>query len=376
MSQIELVTSGDNRIPPTGDTSDIYAPSANDALIRQSEAGMAGISLDAVLVGSPEMPVPANPQVFDVHTQDGVRLRAAFWQRTSRRKAGTVCIFQGRSEFIEKYFEVISDLRRRGFAVIAFDWRGQGGSERLLANHDKGHIDDFDLYLRDIAAIFTQIVEPVAPKPWFGLAHSMGSAILMRALEQGEKRFERVVLASPMVQLVGAAGSGIAKSMAFLLDYLGLGGRFVPGGGGVSISAKPFEGNKLCNDPVRYARVARLLKIAPKLGLGDPTIGWAAAAFRAMNEFTGADFGHRFLTPSLLVAAGADPLCSTPAALQLTLRLRLCKGVEIIGAKHELMMETDPIRQQFWSAFDAFIPGSSDDVLDETSTNRESIAVQ
>ena len=35
---------------------------------------------------------------------------------------------------IEKYFEVVGELRRRGFAVAVLDWRGQGGSSRLLRN--------------------------------------------------------------------------------------------------------------------------------------------------------------------------------------------------------------------------------------------------
>jgi lysophospholipase len=32
--------------------------------------------------------------------------------------------------------------------------------------------------------------------------------------------------------------------------------------------------------------------------------------------------------------------------------------VVIVGAQHELMMERDAFREQFWAAFDAFIPGS------------------
>jgi lysophospholipase len=30
------------------------------------------------------------------------------------------------------------------------------------------------------------------------------------------------------------------------------------------------------------------------------------------------------------------------------------------GARHEILMESDPIREQFWAAFDAFIPGTPD----------------
>jgi alpha-beta hydrolase superfamily lysophospholipase len=54
-----------------------------------------------------------------------VTLRYARWAARGAPQ-GTVCVFTGRSEAIEKYFETIADLLARGFAVAAMDWRGQG----------------------------------------------------------------------------------------------------------------------------------------------------------------------------------------------------------------------------------------------------------
>ena len=34
--------------------------------------------------------------------------------------------------------------------------------------------------------------------------------------------------------------------------------------------------------------------------------------------------------------------------------------IVIPGARHEILMERDAIREQFWAAFDAFIPGTPD----------------
>ena len=90
------------------------------------------------LVETPDNPIPRRPNVMAVETEDGVTLRAARWRPTTRRDRGTVCILQGRAEFIEKYFETITELRRRGFAVVAFDWRGQGLSGRALAERGQG----------------------------------------------------------------------------------------------------------------------------------------------------------------------------------------------------------------------------------------------
>jgi lysophospholipase len=61
----------------------------------------------------------------------------------------------------------------------------------------------------------------------------------------------------------------------------------------------------------------------------------------------------------LMLIAGADPLCSAPAAEALALRFRGCQPVVIPGAKHELLFERDAIRDQAFAAIDAFIPGES-----------------
>ncbi len=85
------------------------------------------------LLSIPANPVPDNVVSGTLKTRDGVSLRFARWAPPPGRK-GTVCLFQGRAEYIEKYFETVRDLRSRGFAVATFDWRGQGMSDRALRN--------------------------------------------------------------------------------------------------------------------------------------------------------------------------------------------------------------------------------------------------
>src|ERR1700742_224111 len=82
----------------------------------------------------------------------GFRLRAARFSADPDRAARGVCVLlTGQTEFIEKYFEVIDELRGRGFAVAALDWRGQGGSGRLVPDNPlKGHIQDFADYDADL----------------------------------------------------------------------------------------------------------------------------------------------------------------------------------------------------------------------------------
>lgn len=311
------------------------------------------------LIATPGNPTPGHAVVTRVVTEDGKALRAARWRPTTRRIKGTVLILQGRAEFIEKYFETIADLRRRGFAVAAFDWRGQGGSVRELSNARKGHVDDFSSYELDLEATMTHVVAEHCPPPFYGLAHSMGAAILFHALRNGQTGFERVVALAPMVRIAFVKAPRLARVFAEVLDGFGFGGSFIPGGCETSISTKPFPGNRLCTDPVRYARNALVATTAPHLAIGDPTIAWTDAAFRCMAEFEDPRLAAAIQTPALVVAAGDDPVVSTRMVERFAARLKSGRAIIVPGARHEILMERTPIRELFWAAFDAFIPGTA-----------------
>jgi len=309
------------------------------------------------LISIPANPVPEGATVGTLKTTDGVMLRFARWEPPPGRK-GTLCVFPGRAEFIEKYFEVVRDARARGFAVAMIDWRGQGLSERALGNARKGHVYDFAEYDRDLEAFVKEVVLPDCPPPLFALGHAVGAAVLLRSAYQGRRGFDRIGLSGPMIQLAGAAGSGFAQTSARFMRLIGLGSQYVPGGGGTAINTLPFPGNNLTSDPVRYARTVAILEAEPSLGIGSPTVTWLDAAFKAMNEFADPNYASRLRQPLLLVAAGQDRVVSTPAIGAFAVRLRAGSHLVIPGARHELLMEQDRYREQFWAAFDAFVPGT------------------
>src|SRR5450432_4137787 len=172
-----------------------------------------------LLFATPDNPIPPGARVEIVRAADGVQLRTVRWVPTTALR-GTVAIFTGRAEFIEKYFEVVSQLLARGFAVAAIDWRGQGGSARPLRNPRKGHIDDFSLFERDLDALVDDVLGPSCPKPWFALCHSMGAAIMLDIDHAGRCPFERVVMTSPMIAIARLNRRRGAQILAELLDTL------------------------------------------------------------------------------------------------------------------------------------------------------------
>jgi lysophospholipase len=308
------------------------------------------------LLSIPAIPVPEGALAGTIGASDGTALRFARWA-TPAGGRGTVCVFAGRGECIEKYFETVRDLRKRGYAVAMIDWRGQGHSARRLANPFKGHVENFSEYQIDVAAFVKQVVLPDCPPPYFAMAHSMGGAVMLRVAYAGIEAFERFVLCSPMVDLPGLRASLPMRGLVRLMRAAGMGERFIPGGNSDLPKPSHFPGNPLTSDSRRYARNAAILEADPTLGIASPTVAWLDAAFAAMAEFRSPEFAARIRQPVLMLAAGDDTIVSAPAIAAFARRLPAGSHRVIAGAKHEILQEDDRYRDQIWAAFDAFMPG-------------------
>ena len=310
------------------------------------------------LVALAKNPVPSGATTGTFKGAGGINIRFARWTPTRGPRRGTVCLFHGRGEYIEKYFEVIADLRRRGFCVATMDWRGQGGSDRLLRNRRKGHVRSFTDYDRDLARFMQEIVLPDCPAPFIALAHSMGGNILLRNARLPGTWFQRMILSAPMVAIAReqlGVPQGAARAYTEMLGALGLTSLYVRHGGDEVLEATPFEQNPVTSDRERYLRSRMVLESAPALGLGSPTIGWLRAALRSIAKIRAPDYPLRVELPLLLFAAGADSIVSTQAVEEFGLRLKVGTHVLIPQAKHEILQEADPIRGHFWAVFDEYL---------------------
>jgi lysophospholipase len=307
--------------------------------------------------------VPEGALVSYVTTPDGVRLRAATWPATAGKPKGTVCLFQGRSEFIEKYFEVIEELRGRGFFVATFDWRGQGGSQRLVRNPVAGHVRRFPDYDTDLGAFMRDIVLPDCPAPFYALTHSMGGLVVLRNCVMRGIWFERVLCVAPLIDLPpGMIPWGLAFGFARLMRRIGLGWVKLPKFiyDKLYNPARAFPGNPLTSDAGRFSRMVEILEANPALGIGPPTFAWIAAIHDGMADVRTEHFNKNLQIPILNIAAGMDRFVSTPAIEAMGKRMRIGGTIVLDGSRHEILMEESRIRDRFWAAFDRFIPGTRD----------------
>lgn len=303
----------------------------------------------------PENPAPPGWTLHEVVASDGVKLRAASWPATTAEPKGTMVVCTGRTEFIEKYFEFIGEALARGYAVVCFDWRGQGLSQRIAADRTAGHVGRFADYDLDLEAVVAQLL-PALPAPCVLFGHSMGGHVSLRYLAAHPETFARAFLSAPMLKawmnpLLRLVSTPLARAMR----WCGRGEGFAPGGAGNDGLATPFEDNRVTTDRARYERNNAILRADPELAICGPTWGWVGEAFASMRMVRRRSFGRRIRCPLLIVGAAHDRIVNQGPDVTLVRNVERGLFVLFSNAEHELVQERDEVRRVLWTVADAFL---------------------
>ena len=287
---------------------------------------------------------PDGGAAYWLRAQDGVRIRIGVWGDGER---GTVLLFPGRTEYVEKYGRAAQDLRQRGFATVAIDWRGQGLADRLLPDPIIGHVGTFADYQLDVAAVVAALSDLNLPTPLFLIGHSMGGCIGLRAAMNGLP-VQAVSFSGPMWGIqMHPATKPAAWALTSAARVLGMGSRYVPGTtGDISyVASAPFEGNELTTDPDMYAYMRGHLAAKPKLALGGPSLHWVNEALREMKAL------DRLPSPALpcLTALGTGETIVSPTAIRSRMARWPGGTLDVIDtARHEVMMEAPDMRNRYF----------------------------
>lgn len=293
-------------------------------------------------------------QTFRSH--DGLSIRWSFAAVDNESAAGSVLLLNGRTEYMEKYRATVAALNQRGLTVYSLDWRGQGRSDRMLGDRHKGFVRRFEDYLCDLDQLVDLMRVQRAPRPWVLLGHSMGGHLGIRYVHDHPQWLDRVALTSPMldIQLPGLPRNLLRRFVHTAVAW-GLGGAFAPGGRRYLARAQRFQDNPLTSDAHRFQRVVEDLRRDPDLALGGVTYGWLQAAFASIDEVMQPAFARAIAAPVLMVCAGDERIVCPAAQQQFCGWLTDCRRIEVNGARHELLVETNEIQKIFWDAFDRFV---------------------
>lgn len=284
--------------------------------------------------------------------RDGWGVRSAV--RAGDGGRGSVLVLNGRGDFMEKYAELLHDLSGRGYGVASFDWRGQGGSGRLLGDA-RGHASDFAPWLGDLGEQVAWLRD-LLPPPYFAVAHSMGGHLLLRHLSR-HPDFERAVLLAPMVGVSAEPiGPWLARRVASLACALGQGDRYAPGNGALARGLPgTLRQRRLTHDLGRYADEGWWLEQHPDWALGGVTNGWLHAAFASIDALAAPGVPEGIATPLLILTAAEEALVDNAATRALALRLPHAEVRDFAGAGHELVREIDAIRLPVFEAIAGFL---------------------
>lgn len=288
-------------------------------------------------------------QVYNIYRGD-TRLRVMLATAPTDDPRGTIIFCPGRTEFIEKYFESFVEFMERGFTVLVMDPRGQGLSSRPFSDPLKYYVRDFQEYADDLAHVVDTFA-PHLPKPHIAMGHSMGGCITLHAILSGVMNPSAVVCSAPMLGLIDIE-SFPAIAFVRIATLLGFSKRNLPIQGKDIGLPVPFKGNKLTSDLDRYTIWAEYFASTPEMRVGKPTFGWIQAALRSMAYVN--RNAAQLNIPGLIVGAGADPIIDPVS----NARFADAAGIDyevIPGALHELMIEQNRYRNQFFDVFDVFL---------------------
>lgn len=295
--------------------------------------------------------IPADARVATWAAPDGWPLRRFDRPGTGR---GAILFQTGRGDVFEKYLEAFDHWHRQGWAVTAFDWRGQGGSGRLGRDPGVGHTSDFAPLVADLAAFWRSwAAEHDGPHVLMG--HSMGGYLALRAMVEGAVAPAAAVLVAPMLGLRSPVGARVGGWTARLMTLLGDPAR-AAWKEGERPGTKLDRARLLTADADRYADEGWWYAQSPALKLGPPSWAWLAAAFAGTARLRTDKRLGALATPVQMLVADADGLVDSRAAIATAGRLRDAELVRFgPESAHEILREAEPVRRRAFAAIDDFL---------------------
>lgn len=300
-------------------------------------------------------PGPAPAAAYWLQTPDNQRIRIGAWTPEAAR--GTVLIFPGRTEYVEKYGVAAAEFAARGLASIAIDWRGQGLADRLLDDPLVGHVAHFTDYQKDVAAMMRAARTLGLPRPFFLVAHSMGGCIGLRAVMEGLS-VQAAAFTGPMWGIhISPHMRLAARALSTLMPKLGK-GHMLPYGttrDPYPLTA-PFDDNLLTTDAQMYDMMRDQFTAHPELQLGGPSYVWLREALAETKHLAGR------AAPSLRSIAYVGSNERIVDIPRITDRMEHWKGghlTTVEGGEHEVLMERPSLRKPVYDEMCALFLGKT-----------------
>ncbi len=266
-------------------------------------------------------------------------------------------ICPGRASFIEKNERLAQYFSSLGFKVIVIDWRGHGGSDRLVENRQKVHIDDYKAYLEDLHK--TIETYHVKGQKIYLLGSSMGGHIVLRFLQEPlstQYPIHAALLLSPMFGIkTNPFPQLIARGLAWSAFKLGYQDRYCFGYGDFDPSRDTFERNRNTHDQENFERQKKITQNHPDFITAGPTYGWLYATFQSLDLLNDPKRLQSISVPIFIATAGEDQSVDKTYDSTVATNLKHSTHRVYDGAWHNIFNETENIRQKLLQDIELFL---------------------
>lgn len=326
---------------------------------------MRSFLLLALLIYILPVSLPASEEIFrskiEYLKKDGEKvLRFGHWEASHKMHQSPfdIVILEGRASFLEKHQDLIREFNKRGFNVWAFDFRGQGGSVKLINDSQKCHVDSYETYIADTKEFIDFVKAENHGRPIILYGSSMGGHIALRFGSLYADEIKGIILESPMIDIpTSPYPRWVAEALVNGGVKLGFSEKYAPGQKPFDPTKSKFQGNKTTRDEVRFLRQRQIAIDYPDYVRGGVTFGWVKATFDSIKILKDKDTLKHITVPVLFLQAGQDQIVITTDDKKVCSAIPSCQLINYADSQHHIAVERDEIRSQFLSDITSFIHG-------------------
>ena len=288
---------------------------------------------------------------------DGIGMR---WGETGNRDAAqaTIIMVPGYTATMSMYGEHVGDIASRGYHVIGFDLRGQGGSERPRPDQpEKLYVDDFGRYSNELAE-FVRAQNLPDNRPVILMGMSFGGHVATRLAGDHPGVVDGLLLLAPALEpKAGNMSFDAAKRLLVWGRRLGQDKRYLPDNGNWT----PYSEDNLrvagiehcASDPNRLPLRDAVFTNDPSQRVGGVTYNWGGEFYESSLYVRASGYPEGLDLPISMVHAERDDFVVTDVNIEICdTRLPDCTSVYIDGSGHCLLQETDDRLAQVYQALD------------------------
>ena len=269
---------------------------------------------------------------------------------------GQIIISHGFTESNAKYMEVAQALFEAGYSIYLPDHRGHGLSEGDTTKTSLVHVISFQDYTEDLLGVSKTFLREKLPR--YIIAHSMGAAIALGAMQKAPNFFDKAIFSAPMFQIkLGNMPEWVALSLCRVSHIFGLEENFLPGSGPPEYPIS-FSATRATTSKKRFYRYMNYLKEHNYDVKWGGSFGWLKESILYTRKITQKEKLQELKTPLLILQAGDDAYVKAEGMETLCSETN-CKLIKFQDAKHEIYFEKDSTHSRWLSAVLSFLSGKN-----------------